>query len=339
MESLLSIGSAYDFLTNDITFSLKNKKELASSYYVLLEPEGIVNFSSVIEGIRLSPGSYTLTISHSQFANKFIMNYPDLDICFPFSFNIEYLRAEDEFSNINRITLVEPDNITNHNPNKRLIINISLEYPLQENVDFKDFVYLNGSDGTAIKSVNVLIYRIHDNRIQAHFKDLSPGTCYELDLRHSNIETYQKIVSDGLVHPFCTLSCFCNPESNASCDEAMSCICPYPYTGKACYELQCQPGYSGEHCSECDTGYRYSFKGRCVLEANNEFAEKQGYFYEFVYLVIGAIAVVVIYQLKKHQKSSYEPVELTDKSEETLDFIDLSSKRFDRIRLRQDYDD
>ena len=42
--------------------------------------------------------------------------------------------------------------------------------------------------------------------------------------------------------------CMCNPKSNAICTQALSCICPEPYSGLTCYE--CMNGYFLQH-SQC----------------------------------------------------------------------------------------
>jgi len=49
--------------------------------------------------------------------------------------------------------------------------------------------------------------------------------------------------NDGLEHKYCANFCSCNPKSEAECI-VRECICPYPYTGKHCYD--CESGYAME---------------------------------------------------------------------------------------------
>ena len=235
-KGILSAEVLFEFLTNDMTLELKKTKTLLFSKYEDVTDDElgeILNFSSLIEGFEIDPGSYSLFIRKNDFFYEFKEN---LNVCYPFAFEIEFIVVKSE--NTNTLILVDPNHSTNHSPVEPLLMKLTFLLPLDSPV-----AYLKKTNEEKILPS---FSKIADppNKLKLKFepKYFNPGECYELIVEGD-------VQSDGLKHSFCMMDCLCNPKANAICDKTMACLCKPPYKGLLCFE--------------CTTGF-VSSKNQCV---------------------------------------------------------------------------
>ncbi len=277
----------FDFLTNDLELSLRDKSGhlikqgewVIPSVNVHVQDNDFVNSISMI----LEPGTYYLIITQNVAANHLIQllnnneSYRKRNKCFDFKFHIQSMVINKSDKNVstkkneemfNRIVDVEPPVYSKIKVNKKFEIIVTFEGPLEafaknkdtpltdafylENVNSKTKVHPNHCyiQGTSAKRL-LLLYK--KNTLE---KDQCYVLRYNLDVIQS-LEHWQKLVDDSpLVHRFCTKSCDCNPFTDFNCDDDGKCICEEPYKGLGCY--QCSDNHimahykciSGENCRD-----------------------------------------------------------------------------------------
>ena len=98
----LSAEVGYDFLTNDLTLILKQKKEvLIQGDWAILDDDSIgdlYNISNGFQDFKLDPGTYTLIIKQSVAQNHLtqIFSLAQSKICFPFLLGLRFIPYEEE---------------------------------------------------------------------------------------------------------------------------------------------------------------------------------------------------------------------------------------------------
>ncbi|CAG9317286.1 unnamed protein product [Blepharisma stoltei] len=250
VKAIVSIESTYDFLTNDLNMVLsKDDEQISKSKWESLtddETGELMNFASIIENEELEPGQYKLVLKQAVASNHLIQRYKDIDSCFPFSFNIEYIPVfEEKKSSSYMVTLADPGHLTHHNPNEELTILIVFDSPIANAKEVGKLVSLESDQYEKITAGSLLISKNAPNKIKFKFdaSKLKESTCYQLKIdEKSQTESGFQLVSDGIKHSYCTMSCICNPKANAICNEAFKCVCPEPYTGVTCHE--CVAGFT-----------------------------------------------------------------------------------------------
>ena len=240
----------------------------------------------------------------------------------------------DDLSNSNKLILVDPDHLTHHNPLEPLYIRLTL---LREVVGLAVYLQRIGGDRLSPEVLKVLD---PPNKIIIKFSTeyLVAGSCYELVVEGV-------VVTDGRRHSFCMSDCMCNPKSNAICTQALSCICPEPYSGLTCYE--CMNGYFLQHsqCIQlvqtpvqfqqssednkaenapaqtiiCEEGFENNGDS-CKLQTNNDkFAFKDTVIYCASYLIMGIIVLYLIWMIRKRTSLENKGFEMVPKEKEHLE--------------------
>lgn len=236
-KGVVSLEANYDFLTNDLTLDLKQGKEtlISSDWEIFSEDQ----MTSSIEEIQLDPGTYTIVLKQGVASNHLVQRYPEVASCFPFSFYIEFMEKKETTKNY--MLSVNPSQVSQQNTLQNLLIFIKFEHPLEETTETDTMFYLKSSESLVFPD-EVSVNSNAASKIKLKFSpsSLEPNSCYELVLASKNI------ISDGLTHQYCTLSCFCNPKAKAECVDN-SCVCSDPFTGPNCFE--CIEGYIIENNS------------------------------------------------------------------------------------------
>lgn len=110
----------FDFLTNDITLILKQKKEvLIQGDWAVLNEDSIgeiYNISNGFQDFLLEPGTYQLVIKQSIAQNHLLQIFTKdrENLCFPFLLGLRFIPYEQEEGL--RITQIKPESRKNLNP-------------------------------------------------------------------------------------------------------------------------------------------------------------------------------------------------------------------------------
>ncbi|CAG9319734.1 unnamed protein product [Blepharisma stoltei] len=243
-KALLSIEATYDFLTNDISMILtKDDLQISKSRWESLTDDEIgelMNFASILENEELEPGEYKLLLKQTVASNHLVQRYKDIDSCFPFSFNIEYIPVvEEKKAKSYMITLADPGTLTHHNPNEDLNILLVFDVPIENPKEIGKLVTLESDQYVKVIAGSMQVSQNNPNKLKFKFEaaKLRESTCYQLKIDDKTITPSGfQLLSDGLRHSYCTIGCVCNPKANAICNEALKCVCPEPYTGITCHE-------------------------------------------------------------------------------------------------------
>jgi hypothetical protein len=250
---VLSAYTLFDFLTNDVSILLRREGTvLSTSQWELWTQDAesdVLNFAQSFESVEVDEGDYTLTLKQSIASNHLVQMFDDVDICFPFSFALEYEPAEDvQF--YNRLLVVEPEELPSFNPSNKLSIVLKFEQLLQLTAkQLTSVANLQAKSGENVAPTKVKVDSRHKQHLVVEFaeKALREGTCYELVLNLAAVSMDDEalpLADDRRTHTYCTAKCQCNPKAQGRCDDKLQCVCPFPYAGPLCYD--CEEGFQPE---------------------------------------------------------------------------------------------
>lgn len=248
---VVSTYARFDFLTNDISIMIRKEgRVISGSEWGSWGAESeTLDFSQGFEGVEVEEGDYTLTLKQSIASNHLVQMFDDVDVCFPFEFEIEYEPDEGAIVH-NRLLMVEPGSLSDFNPANRLTIVLKFQQPLSfASKKLVGLASLVTSSGTRVAPSKARVDPRHKQHLSLEFEEkaLVEDTCYDLIFELSSVSLSDAglpLVSDNKLHSFCTAKCKCNSKAKAACDSNLQCICPFPYTGPLCYE--CEDGFQTE---------------------------------------------------------------------------------------------
>ena len=269
----------FDFLTNDLYLQLlKGQKAVGKSTWQI-QGENLhdgLELASSIEDVQVEAGKYTLVLRQAVAANHLTQMFSEVDLCFPFSFAVEFagetdLDTPENETNVNKLVSVIPSDKRNFNPSQGLSITITWEEPVHKgkNGSYVKAFYLENDKKVKIHPSSVRQEKSKPQKLELTFKQglLAAGSCYSLKMTGLDFDLAEDDPQPEFdfagAHEYCTGVCSCNPKSKAKCNDSMECVCPSPYAGITCDE--CVSGYSFDSTTSlCFKDECANCAGQCV---------------------------------------------------------------------------